>query len=740
MKLQLPKKFRKTLFLSLLGGTSALGQTYTLSQGEIPSDLTYSHRLQRMERHEDAGFLASSKEDAKVNFDRFNEFVLNELLLSGDVLFGDEMTQYMNDIANKLISNNEELKENIIVYTLKSEVPNAFMTADGHLFVTTGLLAQVQNETQLAFIIAHEMGHFVNHDVDREFDFDYDQSINSENFRKRDDISNAYKYSKQLEEDADQFASNLLIESNLYNPENAMEIFDILLYSYLPFDEINLSPQLLVPGRTTIPEEFIAKEINPITAVDDYDDSESTHPNIKARREAYIEALIDKEYDNSLVESPLGVERFHQVQDMARKDVLRTNLIEQQYDRAIYNALLMTYKDTVRNEEIQSVIGYSLHAIATYKIAGDYDDASSDIEDVEGESYRISYFLNELPKLEATALSVAYNYDLHVTFPESNFISNNYHKSLDALVSYFDKSFKELTVITDSVHHVDTLSTEEFEALSKLDKIRYKRELEGNSNISWISSLLSDYKNDSALQADFAIAEENKEDLEGEFNRLSSEFIITRYDIQRILNREYALGIKEAIVFAPSYIRLIEKEENPLDVETTYSERREISDLYEKVMRSVHLKSHYISPIEFDADDSEVYNDYSLLKTWVAERMNHTNSSVNHSLHEEVSALVEKYGTPYLVMPMIIDIQKKDISGKILLASLYSPIIIPVTLPWAVYESVTTRYKQVFATFVFDLQENKILMVDIEKFGGSLADDYATMKIYDGLFQITNKK
>lgn len=728
------------ILCSLLSSTLSFGQTYTESTGDIPDDLTYRHRLRQLERHEDAGWFASRKEDAKVDFDRYNEYFLNELLLSGDVLYGDDMTNYLNDIVDKLVAGDRELREAIIVYTIKMESPNAFMTADGHLFVSTGLLAQVQNETQLAFILAHEIGHYANNDVDREFDYNFEQSVRT-SFGSKKSILSEYSYSKRLEEGADEFATELLISSGAYNPENAIEIFDILLYSYLPFDEIEFDPHRLLPEGVSLPPTHIANEINEITAVDDYDDSESTHPNIKARREAYIDALLNAEFDKTVAASPLGDERFRSVQSIARKDVLRTNLIDRDYHRAIYNAYVMTHKDSVVSSEIEAIIGYAIHAIAAYKVAGEYDEVALDLEDVEGESYQIHYFFEEITKLEATALAVSYNYALYKQFSENTFIEMNYRESLKTLVVYFEKDHEDFTAAMDTTPVKDTLTEEEFEALSKLDKIRYKRELEGMGNQTWVSSILHQFKDDEQLIADFKAIQEDAEEDKSDYVTINmSDIALSSSEIREILNHEYALGINEAIVMAPSYIRLNEGKDNPLDIQETYYQRKNVSELMKYVFRQMRFQAHYLSPIDFRPSDGQDYKDFAFLRTWASEQLSHGSTIVNHSMQEEADDLVERYGTPYVVMPLLLEVKEKDMSAQVLLGSLLYPVVLPFTAPWAIYEAFTPQYNQMFITFVFDLSNNDVLMVDIEEFDGSMSKDYAAMMVYDAFFQIQNGK
>jgi len=45
------------------------------------------------------------------------------------------------------------------VYLIDSPTPNAFTSGGGHIFVTTGLVARLRTEAQMAMVLAHELAH-----------------------------------------------------------------------------------------------------------------------------------------------------------------------------------------------------------------------------------------------------------------------------------------------------------------------------------------------------------------------------------------------------------------------------------------------------------------------------------------------------------------------------------------------------------------------------------------------------
>jgi len=60
------------------------------------------------------------------------------------------------------LSINADLPQNITIkfnLVSQSNIPNAFATLGGHIFITTGLLNQVSSENALSMVIAHEIAH-----------------------------------------------------------------------------------------------------------------------------------------------------------------------------------------------------------------------------------------------------------------------------------------------------------------------------------------------------------------------------------------------------------------------------------------------------------------------------------------------------------------------------------------------------------------------------------------------------
>lgn len=82
-----------------------------------------------------------------------------ELKKSGQIYENEALTAYLQQIMDRLYP---EFKGHIRVYILKAPVLNAFALPNGSIYVNTGLLAAMDNEAQVATVLAHEGVHFIN--------------------------------------------------------------------------------------------------------------------------------------------------------------------------------------------------------------------------------------------------------------------------------------------------------------------------------------------------------------------------------------------------------------------------------------------------------------------------------------------------------------------------------------------------------------------------------------------------
>lgn len=110
---------------------------------------------------EDIGFRqieAGQKDDIKLGQDAIRELKVSGLMPKE--LDNPEIVDYVTKLARKLAANSD-LQVPLQITVLNSKEINAFALPGGFLFLERGLLETVDDESQLAGVISHEMSHVV---------------------------------------------------------------------------------------------------------------------------------------------------------------------------------------------------------------------------------------------------------------------------------------------------------------------------------------------------------------------------------------------------------------------------------------------------------------------------------------------------------------------------------------------------------------------------------------------------
>jgi predicted Zn-dependent protease len=77
---------------------------------------------------------------------------------------------YVNKIGQNILASMPTQPFNYRFYVVKQHVYNAFATPAGHIFINSGLLAALENEEELAGILAHEIAHVVSRHISQRID------------------------------------------------------------------------------------------------------------------------------------------------------------------------------------------------------------------------------------------------------------------------------------------------------------------------------------------------------------------------------------------------------------------------------------------------------------------------------------------------------------------------------------------------------------------------------------------
>jgi hypothetical protein len=297
------------------------------SKGAIPADFSTptQHKIKKT-KDERLSKLTPAK---RKEFLTYSNYAIDELLHAGSVTYGDAVSEYITSIAERLLKNDSILFKKLRFYTINENSANAFSTNQGMVFVTTGLIAQMTSEAQLAFVLGHEIAHYrEGHVIDM---FDYSTSNSGLSYNEKNRFFS--KYSRQNELEADEIGVKYMHDAG-YTATEIEKTFDVLLYSYLPFEELAFDKNYFTNQWILVPEKYFNKPKVEISATEDYNDRFASHPNI-ARRKEEIQQRIDSlhQWENTLA---FNQSKFDEIRTICRyefvlNDIYANNTIEALY-------------------------------------------------------------------------------------------------------------------------------------------------------------------------------------------------------------------------------------------------------------------------------------------------------------------------------------------------------------------------------------------------------------------------
>ena len=80
------------------------------------------------------------------------------------------LDDYINDLGHRLSSNSDKPKDHFAFFIVRDPQINAFAAPGGYIAVNSGLIEITQSESELAGVIAHEIGHITQNHLQRAFE------------------------------------------------------------------------------------------------------------------------------------------------------------------------------------------------------------------------------------------------------------------------------------------------------------------------------------------------------------------------------------------------------------------------------------------------------------------------------------------------------------------------------------------------------------------------------------------
>lgn len=582
------------IFFLLAGSIIAVAQndydfdnfTGIQSEGAVPDDLRkplaqlYAEDKQRVRDYND-GALSNRDRVLSVSYN------ISRLMSNGRILYGDPISRMVERVADTLLVDYPELRQQLRFYTVKSPAVNAFATGQGMIFVTTGFISQLADEAQLAYVISHEIVHYYrNHNM---------ELISRRDKKTADEeqqIADFLKYhcrSREMESEADSLGLTMFYINSPYDKNVVDGVFDVLQYAEMPYEEIPFDTNYFNTPYYRVRSECWLDEVAEITSRDDYDDSLSTHPNIKKRRTATQRILAPYSGGERFVMTTQ--EHFAQIRTLARFEGVRQNLVYADFVRAYYDSYVMDmhYPD---NRFLARAKAYAIYALAMYRTYQETTAIVGDFAKVEGEMQQLYHLFTKLSARETSLLAMRELWTLHQRFPDDPYVKV---WCVDVMNVIRDKHQLNTAFFLNHTANNDTVKVE-MSTNDKYARIRQRQQQQRETDMSKYAF------------SDFIMHN-------GNFIEFMSQCVSDTGATDKVDLRQGA-----AYLYSPQYF-VVENNGNK-DIKYRKSDRLEgqFSHDVKRVNLSAGIKMiDFSDPAMRQTDDAQFYNDFVAINEWTNE-------------------------------------------------------------------------------------------------------------------------
>ncbi|MCB9232268.1 MAG: M48 family metalloprotease [Bacteroidia bacterium] len=659
-----------------------------------------------------------------------SQFLIDELLISGKVLFNDPLSLYLGKVADKLLASRPELRQELRIYAVKSSSANAFATNNGIIFVNTGLLAQLENEAQLAYILAHEIQHYLGkHPLNQYVEtIRIDQGAGMFKRQSLDErLLAKTNYSRELELEADLKGLDLYLES-AYDPAGLDQVFDVLRWSYLPFDEVPFSREFLQTEHITYPESYFLQSVSGINPEGEGEEEGNNHPSLNKRQAAIANRLASLP-KSSKSHNLVGENEFKNAREMARFELSHLFYQQREYQKAIYNSYLLG-RDHGHNLYLQKNICQSLYALARYANARHLGDVLQASSACEGEIQQLASLLEHFTDYEMTTVALAHTWDRHLEFPQDPDLDSLVNALLLEMVEhhgdFLDRLYRESPA--------DSLPADPSngDPNGKYDKLRRNRENEKYGEKGYIYSAFVGM----FAHPDFRLRLENAK---ASFNQTDSTAHLTFRERKKALRKARkegkSLGTDQIVMVQPLFQKIDRRKEIPVRYIAGETGQRTFTTMLSENAEMVGLGLNLLEVSRLQTSQVAEFNDIARLNDWISDRFAH--DEVGGLLppdQAEIDRLVQKYGTRYFAWTGTLSLTEKPNTylGCFYLALVY-------TAPLGVYHLLSPSRNTLYFTLVYDLKTGGIALANLASIGAGARYDLMQSNIYDTLLRIKQK-
>jgi Zn-dependent protease with chaperone function len=690
------------------------------SKGKIPEDFI----VKSSDTYKQSSTATTSEKEGRFEKKAKNQFLLKssfdirELLYNGKIVFNDTLSSYINKVADKLLEKDPDLRSKLKFYIVQSPVVNAFTTNSGQIFVNMGLLAYLRNESQLAFVISHEIMHYKKQHVLKSY-VETQKIIKKKGEYKwldnQDYMVTKNNYSREIESEADLFGYDEIFKNSDYTPNDLPFLFEMFKYADLPYkhEAIDMNIFFLkgLPDSIKMDSDISIKERTD-------SDSTSTHPTPDKRSKA-LKQKYDAQPAGTKSEYLVSKEEFLYCRNVARMHLPFMYLLRNDFEKTLYFASLIN-KDEPDSKYLKDMIGKGLYGYTMFRSK---EEHSFDYE-VDGGLKKFNQWIEKINHIELHFLTIHYLLTLKAAYPTDSkydtFIASTAENLIREEKYDYNRLYNDYLQVPNQPGD-KRISYNNVSTFDDAPRVYFFHLLD--------SAIVKGQMRDILEKASKAV--DNKKRTAETKRRERNKRSYTR--------RGACLGIDSLVLVNPDYEKIDQRKKKPQRYVASESAQVDLND---KIVDNAGLNKLYVDVLDdhtLKVDDVERYNDLATLTNWFNEKVYQLSNDVEmENLNPElVKRLTTKYGTKYFAWTGYRALREKK-TGKgalIVISIVYFPL-----LPITTYYLLNPKYNTYHYFVLFNIETGEPEFVKSEYINRRDREDVLNSSIYDTFYQLKKEK
>ncbi len=586
-----------------------------------------------------------------------SNYATKQIITSGNVLFNDTLTRYINSVYQNIKKANSILqrKDNKVrFYTSKSTIINAYATHSGIIFINMALLAKVNTEDELAYILCHEIAHYLKkHNINQ---YKFNNKIDRKkgrytevNWEKK--MFSKANYSQKQETEADIFGLELFLNSD-YNPKSAIDALNSLKSYNLPFSHKHEFAKKLLENKYISLSEIKVTPIDSIEVQNYDEDNYSTHPDIEERIKLVSETIAKKA-------KPVSQTIDNKAKKIAKYELSHLFLEKSMYYHALYTTLTLLQE----NEEsayLNDILGKTLYALSQSR----------------------TYFEHYPGAFEEISLLRDYY--------------EEYNSSIDYSAQEIQQLYLFIQDISDAV--LNDL------AISTLWKNRTISEKYTKKRCQGLLLEHLTYFNEDTTSNTVDLLKKENEDFLELFNDTKT---LREKNEQKKKRKTKSRSKQSLLVLSPEYRKFDLRKEKTYKYEASEKALKNFHKTIKNNASKLDIKATILSPSNFRSSDISEANDLALLTSFVYENAISA-PNIMSSKRKEVVALTKKYRTNKIAHSGIYTFRLDKSLRSRAFHLIWSGIALPA-LPYGIWYNIAPQYTTYNIFSVIDLETEALL-------------------------------